>query len=239
MLIGGEVAEHAHARARVERLLYLGRHRDVHDHELRNFEPVLVVDPLVHEQAHLLGERWVVRGELEHTEFRLRHHVCEALVDDRAHELVDLVGRILAARADQLREQPLRIDRAQRVGAERAHAHRAELAVAHRHRVGRAPAQVGDLARADEVDLGLERAVEAVHPTAERREHRQVARLEPVLARAEHVGDPSLVHEHGHLARAHDQLRAVLDLVVVAREAPDEGAPAVVDPFDDVDQLGA
>jgi hypothetical protein len=58
-----------------------------------------------------------------------------------------------------------------------------------------------------------------------------------VLTRAEHVGDLALVHEHRHLARAHDQLRAVLDLVVVAREAPDERAPAVVDPLDDVDEL--
>jgi hypothetical protein len=152
---------------------------------------------------------------------------------------VDLVRGVLAIRADEVAEQPLRIDRAQRVGAERAHAHGPELAVAHRHGVRRAPAQIGDLARADEVDLGLERALEAVQPAGERRQDRQVARLEPVLTRSEHVGDLALVHEHGHLARPHDQLRAILDLVVVAREAPDERSPSVVDPLDDVDELRA
>jgi hypothetical protein len=60
-----------------------------------------------------------------------------------------------------------------------------------------------------------------------------------VLTRPEHVGDPALVHEYRDLAGPHDQLGAVLDLVVVAREAPDERPSAVVDPLDDVDELRA
>ena len=47
------------------------------------------------------------------------------------------------------------------------------------------------------------------------------------------------MHEDRALAGSHDELRAVLDLIVVAREAPDQRVTAVVDPFDDVDQLRA
>ena len=40
-----------------------------------------------------------------------------------------------------------------------------------------------------------------------------------------------------HLAGPHDQLGAVLQLVLVAREAPDQRVLAVVDPLDDIDEL--
>ena len=45
--------------------------------------------------------------------------------------------------------------------------------------------------------------------------------------------------EDGGLTGAHDQLRRVLDLIAIARKAPDQRVLAVVDPLDDVDQLGA
>ncbi len=67
-----------------------------------------------------------------------------------------------------------RVDDLERVGAERAQAHHAELGVAQRDRVLGAPLQVGVLPGADEVDLGLERRVEAVLPALEVGQDRQV-----------------------------------------------------------------
>src|SRR5256885_2715229 len=47
------------------------------------------------------------------------------------------------------------------------------------------------------------------------------------------------VDERGGLSFADDQLGAVLDFVVRAREAPHHGVARVVDPLDDVDQFAA
>jgi len=54
----------------------------------------------------------------------------------------------------------------------------------------------------------------------------------------ENVGDLALVHEHRGLAGAHYELRAVLDLVVVAVEPVHQRVAGLVQPLDDVDQLG-
>jgi hypothetical protein len=101
----------------------------------------------------------------------------------------------------------------------------------------RAPLEVGELARRDEVDLRLERAVEAVLPAAQRREDGDVLCLERVGPGPEDVGELAFVHEGRHLALAHDELRAVLDLVLVALEAIGERLVGVVEPLDDVDEL--
>jgi hypothetical protein len=53
------------------------------------------------------------------------------------------------------------------------------------------------------------------------------------------IRKPPLVHQDGHLSRPDDELRAVLDLIVVAGKAPDQSLPVVLGPFDDVDQLRA
>ena len=55
----------------------------------------------------------------------------------------------------------------------------------------------------------------------------------------EDIGDSALVDEHRHLALADDQLGVHLDLVLLAREAPDDRVPGVIGPFDDVDELAA
>ena len=133
----------------------------------------------------------------------------------------------------------LAVERLQGVGPEGAHADRSEIRVAHHHGVRRAPLEVGDLAGADEVDLGHEGAVEAVLPARQGAEQREVLRLQAVLAGLEDVGHLALPHEDRALAGTHDELGPVLDLVVVAREAPHQRVSAVVDPFDDVDEFRA
>ena len=108
------------------------------------------------------------------------------------------------------------------VGAERPDAHRAELRVAEHDRVLRAPLLVGPLPRRDEVDLGLERRVEAVLPALEGGQDRHVFGVQRVHAGLEDVGELALVDEAPPPALADGELGPVLDLVVVAREAVGE-----------------
>ena len=125
------------------------------------------------------------------------------------------------------------------VGAEGAQPHHAELRVAAGDRVPRPPLQVGEAAGVDEVDLGLERALEAVVPVLQRGQDRQVVGLELVEPGAEDVGELALVDEDRRLPLADGELGAVLDRVALALEAPDDGVAGVVGPVDDVDELAA
>src|SRR5439155_6896532 len=156
-----------------------------------------------------------------------------------SEENLDLVRLEGAVGTDQLLEQCLRLGGAKRVRTECAHPERSELGVAEEHGVRGAPLELGHLARGDEVDLGLEGAVESEPPPAERGQEREVFRRELMGAGLKHVCNASAIDEDGGLTRPHHEARSVLDLVLVARKAPDERVPVVVDPFDDVDQLAA
>jgi hypothetical protein len=57
------------------------------------------------------------------------------------------------------------------------------------------------------------------------------------VAGLELVGELTAVDEDRLLALAHDELGAVLDLVVVAGEPPGQGRSRIIDPLDDVDQF--
>ena len=59
------------------------------------------------------------------------------------------------------------------------------------------------------------------------------------MARTEDIGNLALMDEDGRLSWADDQLGTPFDLVAVAREAPHQRMLAIVDPFDDIDQLGS
>ena len=152
---------------------------------------------------------------------------------------LDLGGGEVAVGADDLGEELRRLGDAHGVGSVGAEPHHAEVLVAAGDGVAGAPLQVGEVAGVDEVDLGLERRLEAVVPVLERGEERQVVGLELVEAGAEGVGDLALVDEDRGLALAHGELGAVLDGVALALEAPDDGVAGVVDPVDDVDELAA
>ena len=123
------------------------------------------------------------------------------------------------------------------VGAEGADADDAEVVVAHHDRIGRAPLVAGEQPRGDVVDVGLERRVEAVLPRLQLGEDRDVVGRQRVLARPEGVAELAEVDELHHLRLADDQLRAVLDRLVVVRKAERERVARVVGPLDDVDQL--
>ena len=55
---------------------------------------------------------------------------------------------------------------------------------------------------------------------------------------AEGVGELALVDEGGFLALPHHQLGAVLDLLVAHRETPGQGIVGIIQPLDDLDELG-
>jgi hypothetical protein len=76
-----------------------------------------------------------------------------------------------------------------------------------------------------------------VLPPEQRREDRQVLRLQFVIAGGEDVGESAAVDEDGGLRFAHDQPRAVLDLVVVTLEAMHHRVARRIEPFDDVDRF--
>ena len=132
-----------------------------------------------------------------------------------------------------------RIDDAEVVGAERAHADDAEVLVAHHHGIRRAPLVAGEEARDDVVDVGLERRLESVLPALEPRQHRDVVGGQRVLARAEQVAELAEVDELHDLRLAHDELRAPLDLLVIVRKPVRQRVARVVGPLDDLDELAA
>ena len=129
------------------------------------------------------------------------------------------------------------IDDLEVVRAECAHADDAEVVVAQHHRVRRAPLVAGEEPRGDEVDIRLERRVEAERPRLEFRQDRNVVRRQRVLARLERVAELSEVDELRDLRLADDELGAVLDGLVFVRELPRERVPRVVGPLDDLEQF--
>ncbi len=128
-------------------------------------------------------------------------------------------------------------DDAEVVRAVGAHPHDAEVGIAHHHRVRRAPLVAGEHARDDVVDVRLERALERVFPALEIGEDRDVVGRERVLARTERVAELAQIDELRDLRFADDELRAVLDLLVLVGEPVRKRVARVVGPLDDVDEL--
>src|SRR5207245_2306537 len=97
--------------------------------------------------------------------------------------------------------------------------HHAEIRVAHHHGIRGAPLQIGELFRVDKINFRLERRVESVFPGAQLRQDGSVAALNAVAAGAKHVGNLSFINKDRRLRFAHNQLRAVLDLLITNRKA--------------------
>jgi hypothetical protein len=125
----------------------------------------------------------------------------------------------MIVRARDLLEELLHVAHAEVVRAVRAQAHDAEILVAHHHGIGGAPLVAREHTRDDVIDVGLERALQAVLPALEVGEDRDVVGGQRVLAGTERVAELAEVHELRHLRFAHDQLRAVLDLAVLVGKA--------------------
>ena len=232
-----QVSHGGHARSLVDRGLDLRRHRHVLDDEAGNLQPVLRPDHGVDQGQQRLPELAVARCDIEHRHLGRCKRIAEHADDPRAHRVGELVEtEVLVGAGDFLQEQ-LRVHDLEVERAERPSAHDAEVGIPHHDGVGRAPLVPGEQARGQEVDVGLERRLEAVLPRLQPRENRDVVRGERVLARTERVAELTDVDELRHLRLAHDQLCASLDGLVIVREAVRERVTRVVRPLDDFEQL--
>src|SRR5207248_10437970 len=83
----------------------------------------------------------------------------------------------------------------------------------------------------------LERTLEAVFPALEISEDRYVVGRERILARTERIAELAEIDELRNLRLADDQLRAVLDFLVVIGEAEGKRIARIIGPLDDVDEL--
>ena len=120
---------------------------------------------------------------------------------------------------------------------ERAHPDDAEVLVVHHDRVGGPPLVAREEPRGHVVDVGLERRVEAVLPGLQLREDRDVLGRQRVLPRTERVAELAEVDKLHDLRLADDQLRPVLDRLVVVWKAVGERVAGVIRPLDDLEEL--
>jgi hypothetical protein len=127
--VARDVADHAHADALLETLLQLVGERqalDLHVGDLKT-EPRGVG---VRARAHRRTERGLIRREVEE-----RRRAGAELGRERAHEEraqlpLEVADAVDVARARDFQVEAAGVDDAEAVDAERAHLHRAELAVA-------------------------------------------------------------------------------------------------------------
>ena len=179
----------------------------------------------------------IAAGHVEDGDLRGRQRVGKDADDAGPHGVGELLEPEVLIRPRHFLEEQLRIHDAKVVRPERTRPDDAEIFVAHHDRVGRAPLVPGKEPRGHVVHVGLERRVEAVLPGFQLRQDRNVVGRERVLAWTERVAELAEVHELHLLRLAHDQLRPVLDRLVVVGESEREGVARVIGPLDDVDQL--
>mmetsp|Transcript_95 Transcript_95/g.249 ORF Transcript_95/g.249 Transcript_95/m.249 type:complete len:436 (-) Transcript_95:807-2114(-) len=231
-----QISDHTHRRPFVHHRLDRRGQRDIFDVQLRDAEAVfgnLRADFLGHKLAQLAG----VSGHVENGDARFGKAARHFLHDDVADLEADLVHGEFAIGANDFHEEAGRIDHAHRIGAEGAQAHRAKFRIAADDRVLGAPFQVVEPRGVDEIDLGFERAFEAVIPVLERRHDRHVVGLKHIETGGKDVSQLALVDEHRCLPLADRELGPIFDLVALALKAPDHSITAVVHPVDNVDEF--
>ena len=74
-------------------------------------------------------------------------------------------------------------------------------------------------------------------PALQRGQNRQVLALQFVVTGLELISQRTAVDEHRLLAFADNELRAVLDLILIAGEAPCQCRAGIIDPLDDVNEF--
>ncbi|OPZ11062.1 MAG: hypothetical protein BWZ07_02267 [Alphaproteobacteria bacterium ADurb.BinA280] len=232
-----EIPNRTHARPLVDGLLDFRRHGHVLDHKGGDLDAVLLAHHAIDQRQQRLAQlaiphRHIQRGDLGRRQ-RLRKHADQT----RTHGVGELVKAEVLIGTRHFLEKLGRFDDAEIIGTKRPQTHHAEVGVAHHHRIRRAPLVAREQARVEVVDITLEGRIEPVFPARNRRQNRNVLGLQGVLARPEQIGVLASSHKLRQLRLAHNQLRAVLDLLVVIRPAVRKRVPRIVGPLDDLDQL--
>ncbi len=218
--------------AGVDRLLHFLRRRDGVDEELDQLQAVLA--ELLADFGRVALADFVELGrQVEQAEAETAQHVGQPRDDQVLEVRRDLLGRVLALRADQRVEQLGRIDHAERELAVAPQADDAEILVADGDRLPRAPFLVEKRLLADEIDLRLERRL-LPRDREQPREDRHVHRGQRVPAGAELVQRLAVANEHRLLVRLHDELGPELDIGrAFRRHAMHERAVRFVEKVDD------
>src|SRR3954469_16359213 len=210
-----QIADRRHARSFVDRLLDLRRNGDILENEAGHLEPVLRRDDRIDERQQRLPQLRITARDIEYRNLRGREGICEDAHDARSHRVGELVEPEILVGAGNLLEEQFRSHDAEVVGAEGAHAHDPEILVAHHDRICGPPFVAREQARVEVVHVGLERRVEPVLPRLEPRQDGDVVGGQRVLAGPEGVAELAEINELDLLRLADDQLRAVLDGLVL------------------------
>ena len=196
------VADHAHADLLVQDFLQLFRQRQVLQRQAFELEPDLGKG-----RFQLAAQRGskilLVGGQVQKRHTTGRYRVADVLQHQAAQLAVEVGRGVALARAGNFSVEQLGVDHAVGVVAKGAQAHGAEVLVTDRDGLGRAPFLVQLLARAEEIDIALERGLEQLVPVLQVSQDRNRLRRKPVHAGAELVGDLALVDEQRHLRFAH------------------------------------
>ena len=234
-----QVPDCRHARPLVDGRFDFRRHRHVLEHETGHLDAVLADQDRIDQRQQGVAKFAVARGDVEHRNLRGGERLAEHTDEPRAHDVRELVQPEMVVRAGHFLQELCGLDNPEVVGAKSAHTNDAEILVADHDRVRRAPLVAREQARDDEIDVGLEGGFEAVLPSLEARQHRDVVGRKRVLAGLEQVAVFAQVDELDVLRLAHDQLCVPLDFLVVVRPPVGQGVAGVVGPFDDFDELAA
>jgi hypothetical protein len=180
----------------------------------------------------------LVRGHVDEGHAGFAEDVRDVADDGVAQLAFELLRTAIALDgARQRGVEGLGVGQVEGVDAEGTQPHHAEILVADRDRIRRAPLAVDLLARGKKVDVGLEGRLEQLVPVLQVGQYRQGLRGQLVHAGAEDVGHRAFIDEHRHLRFAHRQAGAVLDFHFGHGKAPGHGVAVILGPLDDVDEL--
>jgi len=230
-----QVSNGRHARALVDGLFYFRRQRHVFDNETGQFETVLRGHDGIDQWQERFPKFQIAARHVEHRNVCLGQGFAEHTHNPRTHHIREFFKTKMLIRPGHFLEKEPRLDDFEIVNAESTRADHAKIVIAHHDRVRGAPLIAGENTRDDEVNVRLERRLEAVLPRFERGQNWNVVGGQRVFAGPECVAELAEVHKLRDLRLAHDQLRAALDFLVLIRETIRERVARIVSPLDDFD----
>ena len=104
------VANNTDARSRVQRLFHGFRQRNIDDEQLRNLQPVLVVNTFLHGDPERFAKFLVLAGEVQCSNIRRTNHIGESADDDRSQEFRDFFRIEDLVCANKFLQQRFRMD---------------------------------------------------------------------------------------------------------------------------------
>ena len=225
-------AHHIQAGILVERLFEFGRERNALEAERR--EPHADGgEALFERRFHAVAQFHEICGEIENGNAALAERVGKEGHEKAADMVCDILRTERGARPGHLLQKDIGIGHTERIRAVCAQADGAVFGVPHDDGRRRPPLEVGELPRADEVDIRFEGLFEGVLPRKQPRKDGNGIGVQLIHAWAEHVRHTPLIAEHDRLPFAHGERRPAFDGVLPDGELPDDDVRRALRPFDD------